>query len=29
VFLNDGKIVDEMTEPTSERVLDRLKAFGE
>ncbi len=29
VFLADGKIVDEMLEPTSERVLDRLKNFGD
>jgi putative ABC transport system ATP-binding protein len=29
VFLADGRIVDEMSEPTAERVLDRLKAFGE
>jgi putative ABC transport system ATP-binding protein len=29
VFLADGKIVDEMLGPTSERVLDRLKSFGE
>jgi len=29
VFLNDGRIVDEMLEPTSERVLDRIKAFGD
>ena len=29
VFLNDGRIVDEMTEPTAERVLDRMKLFGE
>jgi putative ABC transport system ATP-binding protein len=29
VFLADGRIVDEMREPTAERVLDRLKAFGE
>jgi putative ABC transport system ATP-binding protein len=29
VFLNDGRIVDEMAAPTSERVLDRIKAFGE
>jgi putative ABC transport system ATP-binding protein len=29
VFLADGKIVDEMTDPTAERVLDRLKRFGE
>jgi len=29
LFLNDGRIVDEMQHPTSEAVLDRLKAFGE
>jgi putative ABC transport system ATP-binding protein len=29
VFLADGKIVDEMLEPTAERVLDRLKNFGD
>ena len=29
VFLADGRIVDEMTEPTAERVLDRMKQFGE
>jgi putative ABC transport system ATP-binding protein len=29
VFLNDGRIVDEMADPTSERVLDRLKQLGE
>ena len=29
VFLADGRIVDEMTEPTPERVLDRLKDFGD
>ncbi len=28
VFLADGKIVDEMREPTADRVLDRLKQFG-
>ena len=28
VFLADGKIVDEMLEPTADRVLDRLKQFG-
>jgi putative ABC transport system ATP-binding protein len=28
VFLADGKIVDEMTEPTPDLVLDRLKQFG-
>jgi putative ABC transport system ATP-binding protein len=29
LFLGDGRIVDEMTAPTAERVLDRLKRFGE
>ena len=29
VFLADGRIVDEMTQPTAERVLDRMKQFGE
>ena len=29
IFLADGKIVDEMPEPTAERVLDRMKRFGE
>jgi putative ABC transport system ATP-binding protein len=29
VFLADGRVVDEMQEPTSDRVLDRLKRFGE
>src|ERR687890_150539 len=29
LFLNDGRIVDEMQQPTAEAVLDRLKAFGE
>jgi putative ABC transport system ATP-binding protein len=29
VFLADGKIVDEMLEPTADRVLDRLKNLGE
>jgi putative ABC transport system ATP-binding protein len=29
IFLADGKIVDEMLEPSSERVLDRMKRFGE
>ena len=28
VFLADGKIVDEMREPTPERVLDRMKSLG-
>jgi putative ABC transport system ATP-binding protein len=25
VFLNDGLLVDDMVDPTSERVLDRMK----
>ncbi|CAN5605696.1 ABC transporter ATP-binding protein [soil metagenome] len=29
VFLADGRVVDEMTDPTAERVLDRIKQFGE
>jgi putative ABC transport system ATP-binding protein len=29
VFLVDGRIVDEMLQPTAERVLDRMKSFGE
>jgi putative ABC transport system ATP-binding protein len=29
VFLADGKIVDEMSDPTAERVLDRMKRLGE
>ena len=28
IFLADGRIVDEMTEPTAERVLDRMKSLG-
>lgn len=28
VFLADGEIVDEMADPTSERVLERMKQFG-
>jgi putative ABC transport system ATP-binding protein len=28
VFLADGRIVDEMHDPTSDRVLDRMKRFG-
>jgi putative ABC transport system ATP-binding protein len=28
VFLGDGRVVDHMVEPTAERVLDRMKAFG-
>ena len=29
VFLADGRVVDEMTAPTAERVLDRMKRFGD
>ena len=29
VFLADGRIVDEMREPTADRVLDRMKQFGD
>jgi putative ABC transport system ATP-binding protein len=29
LFLNDGRIVDELQGPTADAVLDRLKAFGE
>ena len=29
IFLADGKIVDEMREPTADRVLDRMKRFGD
>lgn len=29
VFLGDGRIVDEMLAPTAERVLDRMKRFGD
>ncbi len=29
VFLADGRVVDEMLEPTAERVLDRMKRFGD
>jgi putative ABC transport system ATP-binding protein len=29
LFLADGRIVDSMADPTAERVLDRLKRFGE
>jgi putative ABC transport system ATP-binding protein len=28
VFLADGRVVDEMTGPTAERVLDRMKSLG-
>jgi putative ABC transport system ATP-binding protein len=29
VFLKDGKVAGEMTEPTPERVLDYLKHLGD
>jgi putative ABC transport system ATP-binding protein len=29
VFLVDGKVHDEMVNPTSDRVLDRMKSFGD
>jgi putative ABC transport system ATP-binding protein len=29
VFLADGRIVDDMVEPTAARVLDRMKRFGD
>ena len=29
VFLADGRIVDQMAAPTAERVLERMKAFGD
>ena len=29
VFLADGRVVDEMQQPTAERVLERMKRFGE
>ncbi len=29
VFLADGRIVDEMADPTADRVLDRIKQFGD
>jgi len=29
VFLNDGKIVDELRDPSPEAILDRMKQFGE
>jgi putative ABC transport system ATP-binding protein len=28
IFLGDGRIVDEMAEPTAEKVLDHIKRFG-
>ena len=29
IFLGDGRIVDEMAEPTAESVIDRMKHYGE
>jgi putative ABC transport system ATP-binding protein len=29
VFLADGRIVDELTDPTGEQILDRMKALGD
>ena len=29
LFLTDGRVVDRMHEPTAERVLDRMKRFGD
>ena len=29
VFLADGRVADEMSDPTAERVLERLKRFGD
>jgi putative ABC transport system ATP-binding protein len=29
VFLADGEVVDEMLDPTADRVLDRMKRFGD
>jgi putative ABC transport system ATP-binding protein len=29
IFLGDGKVVDEMLDPTAEKVLDHMKGFGE
>jgi putative ABC transport system ATP-binding protein len=29
IFLADGKVVDEMLEPSAEKVLERMKHFGE
>ena len=28
VFLEDGRVVDEMADPTAERILDRMKLLG-
>ena len=29
LFLADGHIVDELTQPTADSVLDRMKRFGD
>jgi hypothetical protein len=29
VFLSDGRVVDEMVDPTTADVVDRMKRFGE
>ncbi|HYD08839.1 MAG TPA: ABC transporter ATP-binding protein [Acidimicrobiales bacterium] len=29
VFLADGRIVDDLSDPTTERVIDRMKSFGD
>ena len=29
LFLADGRLVDRMSEPTAEGVLDRMKALGD
>jgi putative ABC transport system ATP-binding protein len=29
LFLADGRVVDEMLEPTADLVLERMKRFGE
>ena len=29
VFLADGKIVDDMADPTADKVLDKLKHLGD
>jgi len=28
VFLSDGRVVDQMDEPTADAVLDRMKTLG-
>ncbi len=28
IFLEDGRVVDEMADPTADRILDRMKAMG-